>query len=106
MRKYKYFITGKGVSKFVTSLAAKQRYCRMLDIKGVQYTVYDIRNKSKMTDKQRWYKIGKHLPDGSKFYKDSLKPMTHHQACTFISKMMQPAVWFVYEVDLNGEEPL
>lgn len=55
---------------------------------------------------QRWYKVGKHLPNGGKFYQSTLKPMTHSQACTFIAKQQNPADWFVYEVQLNGETPL
>lgn len=58
---------------------------------------------------ERWYKVGKHLPnvpDNRKFYHMRLKPMTHSQACTFIAKQQNPADWFVFEVELNGETPL
>lgn len=59
-----------------------------------------------MSTTQRWYKVGKHLANGGKFYQSTLKPMTHKQACIFITKMMKPVDWFVYEVELNGETPL
>lgn len=59
-----------------------------------------------MSINQRWYKVGKHLPNGGKFYQHTLKPMTHKEACTFITKMMNPADWFLFEVDLNGEATL
>jgi len=56
-----------------------------------------------MQPKERFYKVGKHLDNGRKFYQDSLQPMPHKEAMTFISKMMNPALWFVYEVEQNAK---
>lgn len=33
-----------------------------------------------------------------KWYNPGLRPMTHHEACTFISKQTEPASWGVEEI--------
>ena len=55
----------------------------------------------------KYYKLGYYANgDTSKPIKhEALKPMTHKQACTMKSKMMQPANWFLYEVkSVSGEQ--
>lgn len=48
--------------------------------------------------KLRFYKVGFYNNKGERVLQDSLKPMTHKEACAFKSKMMNPANHFVYEV--------
>jgi hypothetical protein len=47
---------------------------------------------------ERKYKVGYYNRNGERVLQDNLEPMTHKQACTFISKMINPANHFIYEI--------
>ena len=49
-------------------------------------------------EKVRMYKVGFYNTKGERILQDTLKPMTHKEACTFKSKMMDPNNHFLYEV--------
>jgi hypothetical protein len=53
---------------------------------------------SKIVQAEKMYKVGFYDKTGERVAQDYLKPMTHKQACTFKSKMMNPDNHFLYEV--------